>query len=947
MKKLFTLAAAVLASFSLWATALADLNFSEPDKLPEGYVYSATNKPVIATANNKSAVYVTNGGGGSVSAACFTETGFDTSKGKRWMGFITEQESNVVISVFSSKKTFTLYQSDGTDYSTYTCTTNNTWEDWTIENLPAGKYIVSTGNSQCYIASMQFKATCTAPEEELVLNASKKEDVYVGDEITFSTSGGNGAEIVIEGTNEEVLAGNVWTATEGTHTFKATQVKNGDYCAQEDAIVFVVASTTPVEACTIEGAAAAYAGEEVTYTATAANATTYEWYVDGVAANTNSATFVYTSVKGEHIIYATASNKFTAAPVKSNEIALSVTDAPLYDTFIWKKGSGYTGCVEKPNEDAPAQKYSTATFEGMSAMGRASTANTTVTLTIAAKAGYSIESICTYGKLEEPEGAKISWDGENWEDLEAYSETKKEFNAPENTTPVQFIIQFVSVETSSGGLWWRNALVSLRALPDAEITYNSNGGSGTMEPTMNTVAACTFTAPEGKEFDIWNTAADATGKDYSEGDYVYENTTLYAIWRTIGEKSNDASLKALAVEGYTLTPAFASDVYTYSITKAYSAANPAKSAVSATPNSKKAQGYVVDSTENALTVTVTAEDNSTMVYTINIALEDAKKAILRATFSNGVHGYVAGDAINVPYLAGEAEPTFESATFWNADGEPTAEMVEGKLVVTGVDGKAAEYTINYIALTPMEATYDEITFEDVPSYIYSVYGWDSDKGVKFSKDVEEATNHRISEGKDRIYIALPAAKEVKLTAGVSDRPIKVTVNGVVDSSIEKTGDITISLNDTQANLIGIESNGSNGDAGFTKIQLVQEGVDPEPTLYTVTIAETKNGTIVFGDNKADHKYAEGEKVRVVITPDEGYKLVSAKAGEKTLLPDQNGIADFTMPAEDVTVSATFEEESQGIDDINASMKATKRLINGVLFIEKNGKLYNAQGVEIK
>ena len=55
-----------------------------------------------------------------------------------------------------------------------------------------------------------------------------------------------------------------------------------------------------------------------------------------------------------------------------------------------------------------------------------------------------------------------------------------------------------------------------------------------------------------------------------------------------------------------------------------------------------------------------------------------------------------------------------------------------------------------------------------------------------------------------------------------------------------------------------------------------------------------------------------------------------------------------MPAQNVTVLATFKQSSgQGFDNIDASMKATKRIINGKLFIEKNGKLYDAQGAIVK
>ena len=61
------------------------------------------------------------------------------------------------------------------------------------------------------------------------------------------------------------------------------------------------------------------------------------------------------------------------------------------------------------------------------------------------------------------------------------------------------------------------------------VTYNANGGSGTMEPTTNEIAECSFTY-EGKDFVEWNTASDGNGTSYTAGDEVTDDLNLYAIW---------------------------------------------------------------------------------------------------------------------------------------------------------------------------------------------------------------------------------------------------------------------------------------------------------------------------------------------------------------------------------------------------------------------------------
>lgn len=68
------------------------------------------------------------------------------------------------------------------------------------------------------------------------------------------------------------------------------------------------------------------------------------------------------------------------------------------------------------------------------------------------------------------------------------------------------------------------------------ITFNSNGGSGTMKGVgyagTYTLPACTFTAPDGKEFDGWALSADGE-KITTAQITISENTELFAIWRAV------------------------------------------------------------------------------------------------------------------------------------------------------------------------------------------------------------------------------------------------------------------------------------------------------------------------------------------------------------------------------------------------------------------------------
>ena len=97
------------------------------------------------------------------------------------------------------------------------------------------------------------------------------------------------------------------------------------------------------------------------------------------------------------------------------------------------------------------------------------------------------------------------------------------------------------------------------------------------------------------------------------------------------EPAMDAELSALTLSGITLSPQFASSIYTYS---ADAAKIPAETTVTATTNNSNAVAVikldgVVDtdgtvglkSGENTITVEVTAEDGTTKTYTVTITIE--------------------------------------------------------------------------------------------------------------------------------------------------------------------------------------------------------------------------------------------------------------------------------------------------------------------------------------
>jgi uncharacterized repeat protein (TIGR02543 family) len=101
-------------------------------------------------------------------------------------------------------------------------------------------------------------------------------------------------------------------------------------------------------------------------------------------------------------------------------------------------------------------------------------------------------------------------------------------------TTVYLIVDNYSDSNSAG------YSVSVTCPTTYTVTYNANGGSGTMTDSNSpyvsgstvTVLNNAFTAPSGKTFSGWNTAADGSGTSYDPNDTfnISANTTLYAQW---------------------------------------------------------------------------------------------------------------------------------------------------------------------------------------------------------------------------------------------------------------------------------------------------------------------------------------------------------------------------------------------------------------------------------
>lgn len=244
--------------------------------------------------------------------------------------------------------------------------------------------------------------------------------------------------------------------------------------------------------------------------------------------------------------------------------------------------------------------------------------------------------------------------------------------------------------------------VTIAALPSSGKASVSGVGSKTLSDGLNSV-------------EITVTAEDGTKKTYTVN-ITKEASTVPTT------KSSDATLKSLELAGgYTVSPTFTSDKTTYSLTvpnnvtslDVTAIANDANAKVEVTGNTNWKTGV------NPVKVTVTAEDGTTKVYTVNVTRKDNTSAVSGGTtptkssnnylkelstkngdispvFSKTTSNY----SVTVPYNVSRLDLNYlvedeKSSVKINGNSDFKVESVNTvEVVVTAEDGSQRTYTIN-------------------------------------------------------------------------------------------------------------------------------------------------------------------------------------------------------------------------------------------------------------
>ena len=101
---------------------------------------------------------------------------------------------------------------------------------------------------------------------------------------------------------------------------------------------------------------------------------------------------------------------------------------------------------------------------------------------------------------------------------------------------------------------------------------------------------------------------------------------------------------------------------------------------------------------------------------------------------------------------------------------------------------------------------------------------------------------------------------------------------------------------------------------YVRLKEAETPDEPTGTTYSISRITSTNGTFVVNANKAD----AGETVTITTSPNSGYKVSRVSVTGATATKFADNVYTFTMPAQNVTVSVTFERGDYTVSLTNYS-----------------------------
>ena len=388
-------------------------------------------------------------------------------------------------------------------------------------------------------------------------------------------------------------------------------------------------------------------------------------------------------------------------------------------------------------------------------------------------------------------------------------------------------------------------------LADCTITFNGNGGSGSMGPvivkaeTNYILPACGFTAPADQEFKAWQIG----GTEYKVGDSytVRGDTEIKALW-----------------ENSVITPT------TYTVT----VSNDGKGTGTATPSTAAA----------GTMISLTATPN------------EGYRFKEWQVISGGVA--IKDDKFLMPNDNVEVKAIFEE----DAPSAPTEFTIT---VTSGGNGTASASHAKAVAGT-------EIRLTATPNTGYHLKEWQVISGgvtIKDDKFLMPNDNVEVKAIFEKDAPPAPTEYTITVTSGDNGTASASHAKAVVGTEIRLTAtpNTGYHLKEWQVISGGVTIKDDKFLMPNDNVEvkaIFEKDAPPAPTEYTITVTSGDNGTASASHAKA----VVGTEITLTATPNKGYhfKEWQVISGGVTIKDDK-----FTMPSANVEVKAIFEKDTGG------------------------------------
>ena len=746
--------------------------------------------------------------------------------------------------------------------------------------------------------------TCTDPEAHL---AFTKSTAYVGEQFSYDYGSKSGGDLsdsytlngvpAVKGTDYTFTSGNITVLKAGQFVMHMITAARDGYCAADLSDTILIYEATPVTEVTVDGPATAYVGEAATFTATAENASDYAWTVNGVDANTNAAEFIFTpAVAGEYSIVCSARNQFNAANVWIASDAKVLTASNV---------SGEIIKVELTSGTA-------ATVTGV--LGGTADANLSSNKKM--DKGKYFGFTLAKGAFAEGDTVVInlSASGSNYPCL--FADKNKEtllYLATETSTDLEYKIVLPAAA---------NGLTSLYFARDADdATYKWN-------PTFTSVSVIRPKAVKETSEALKGIVVEGNAIAAEDVDLIKSKEN-----HTLGYKT--AFVTAPEV------------VFTKTVTTTYEDDSQAAKDVEVAATVVADGEYWKATAEiNSITYTLIYDKATSfsVVYMFgekklgeelvaangNPAEYETYQAIKLAAFK----GWYSDKALETPVADMSAEVISADKIYYAKFEYKYSQSVNiSKWILENGAGKGA--TDKSTALINLLGS----------NYYTSNFAWENSNLELDSLNDEKTDRNepylglKVKKAGAMFRLRLAPGSFVNIKIGAYKGKMQVAVNddefadAVLTDGVyhyEATGEDLVSFKMKDANAVVLQQ------------LMINESVQEVLLPWTITCSDTENGSLA-ADKKVAYK---GEEVKLTVTPNAGYQIASVTVNGEPLAADGEGNYVFEMLDEKVTVAAVFSI-STALGNTEAEAKAVKVVRDGQLLILKNGVLYNAQGAIVK